>query len=154
MATSTIPAAIDALLALLRTAAPDVDLDPEKVVDGFPRFTITDSDFIAIGGRAEPTVDGTQSAGPIGNHRRDENYTIRVACSSSKGGKDQKLVRDRAFALMGVVEDVVRDHPTLSGTVRLAQVGGSVLLGQTDFETAGKGVWAEVSFDVAVQARI
>jgi hypothetical protein len=144
------PAAIDGLLALIRTGA-DQNI---RVVDGFPRFAISKTDLIAVGGKPEPTADGRQDAAALGNRRREESYTIRVTCSSSRGGEDQKAVRDRAFDLMAIVENAVRNDVTLGGVVRVAQIAGSISLFQTDFETAADGVFAEVAFDVDVSARI
>lgn len=150
MATSTIPAAIDGLLALVQVQKDAAT----KLVDGFPRFAITNVDLIAVGGKTAPVADGRQETAALGNRRREETYDLRVTCSSSRGGTDQKAVRDRAFALMAVVEGAVRADVTLGGAVRVAQVAGSVTLFETDFETSKDGVFAEVSFDVACTARI
>jgi hypothetical protein len=150
---STIPAAIDALLAIAR-ARPELAA-PVEVWDGYPRREITnDLDLVAFGGQAEPVADGTQEAVTLGNQRRDETYTVRVHCSSSRGGENQKLARDRAFALMAAVEAGVRADPTLGGRVMSAQVGGRIALFQTSEETAHLGSDAEVSFDISIRARI
>lgn len=149
---STIPAVIDALLALLR-ARPELAA-PVEVFDGFPRRVIDNLDFVAVGGKSEPVADGTQAAAVLGNRRRDETYTVRVYCSSSRGTQDQKVTRDRAFALMAAAEDAIRADPTLGGRVKSAQVGGRIVLQETDADTAEAGSDAEVSFDVSVEARI
>lgn len=150
MATSSIPAAIDGLLTLLRA---NVD-SSTQVVDGFPRFTVTDTDLIAVGGKPAPTAEGTQTAAVLGGRKRDENYVLHVTCSSSRGGEDQKAVRDRAFALLAVLENVVRNDITLGGAVRTAQVEGGITLSQTDVDTAADGVFAEVAAEIAVWNRI
>lgn len=152
MATSTIPAAIDALLTALR-ASEDL-ADPVKVVDGYPRFRITNIDLVSVGGKDEPVASGEQTPAALGGQRREERYSLAVYCSSSRGGEDQKTVRDRAFALMAAVEDVLRADGTLGGVVRFAQVGGGITLLETDADTAPAGVFAEVGFLVDVQARI
>jgi hypothetical protein len=156
---SSIPAVVDAVLAMLR-ARPELAA-PVEVWDGFPRRAITDIDLVAVGGKDEPTADGTQDAVTLGNRRRDETYTLRVYCSSSRGtgapgplGADQKVTRDRAFALMAAAEAGLRADPTLGGLVISAQVGGRTALQQTDADTAPDGSFAEVSFDVSVRARI
>jgi hypothetical protein len=151
--TSTIPAAIDALLAMAR-ARPELAL-PVEVWDGYPRREITnDLDLVAFGGQAEPVADGTQEAVTLGNRRRRETYSVRVYCSSSRGGDDQKATRDRAFALMAAVEAGVRANPSLGLQNVTAQVGGRVALFQTSDETAHLGSDAEVSFDISIEARI
>lgn len=152
MSTSTIPAAIDALLALVR-ARPEM-ASPVQVFDGFPRRPIDNVDFVAIGGKSEPVADGTQVPGSMGNRRRDETYAIRVYCSSSRGTADQKVTRDRVFDLMAAVETAVRQDVSLGGLVISAQVGGAVTLFQTDAESAADGSFAEVQFDVTIRARI
>lgn len=146
---SSIPAVIDALLAVARTALPGVE-----VFDGFPRRPIDNIDFVAVGGKSEPVADGTQDAVVIGNRRRDETYTVRFYCSSSKGTPTQKATRDRVFELMAAVESGVRNDPTLGGLVMSAQVGGRVSLQQTDIDTADAGSFAEVSFDITIRARV
>lgn len=152
MATSTIPAAIDGLLTALRASA---DLAaPVKVVDGYPRFRITNVDLVAVGGKDEPVAAGEQTPAGLGAQSREERYSLTVYCSSSRGGENQKVVRDRAFELMAAVETVLRTDGTLGGAVRFAQVGGDITLLETDADTAGQGVFAEVSFLVDVQARI
>lgn len=151
MSTSTIPAALDALLAMARAAAPAA----VKVVDGFPRFAIVNTDLIAVGGKAEPTASGRQTAAALGARRREERYTLRVSCLSARGvGTSQKDVRDIAFTLMGYVETGLRNDPTLGGKVQSAQVDGDLTLFQTEADSADQGTFAEVSFDVSVQARI
>lgn len=150
MSTSTIPTAIDALLDALRA----LNLTGVKVVDGYPRFPIERTDFIAVGGAPEPTAAGEQQPAGLGNQRRREGYTLAVYCSSSRGGENQKAVRDRAFELMAAVENVLRTDATLSGAVQFAQVGGDIALSQTDDDTAENGVFAEVAFRVSVEARI
>lgn len=152
MASSTIPAAIDGLLALCR-ARPELAA-PVEVFDGFPRRPIDNLDFVAVGGKAEPVADGTQDAAALGNRRRNETYTIRVYCSSSRGTADQKVTRDRVFALMAAVEKAVRDNVNLGITGVEAQVGGRVALAETDADTTDAGSFAEVSFDITVKARI
>jgi hypothetical protein len=149
---SSIPGVVDAVLAMLR-ARPELAA-PVEVWDGFPRRPITDLDLVAVGGKDEPTADGTQDAVVLGNRRRDERYTLRVYCSSSRGTADQKVTRDRAFALMAAAEDGLRADSTLGGRVMSAQVGGRIALQQTDADTAADGSFAEVSFDVSIRARI
>jgi hypothetical protein len=147
---STIPAAIDALLEQLRTVAPtDV-----KVVDGFPRFRLTDTDLIAVGGTAEPTASGDQQPSDVSDGR-SETYALRLRATSSRGiGTAQKVVRDRAFAMMDLVDEALALDTSLGGAVHLAEIGGAEDFFQTDAESAGEGTHAEVAFSVLVQAEV
>jgi hypothetical protein len=159
MTASAIGGAIEALLGLLTASADSVDLDASKVVDGFPRFSIVDTDFIAIGGLPAPTASGSQElldglrVGPVGGRRR-ETFTLSVTCSSSKGGDDQAAVRARAFELAEFVDEVINADTTLGGAVRVAQVAGDIDLNQTSADTAKQGVYADVGLSVVVEALI
>lgn len=152
---STIPVAIDGLLAALRVAAPAA----VKVVDGFPRWTITKDDLIAVGGKPEPTAFGrwfdmVEGTFPVVSPRMEE-YFLSVSCSSSRGvSVPQKDVRDRAFALAQLVDDAVQSDPTLGGVVRSARLVGEVSLTQTSEVNATAGVFAEVVFPVVISASL
>lgn len=151
---TTVPAAIDALVVALETAAPR----PVKVVDGFPRFTLTDTDLIAVGGKPEPTAAGrwaemAEGAFP-GVSPVMETYLVSVTCRCSRGvSASQKDVRDRAFALVELVNDAVQADPTFGGVVRSAQARiGDFTLTQTSAENAQSGTFAEVVFPVELTA--
>lgn len=140
---------MNALLGMIAEALPA----GAQVVDGFPRFQIADHDLVVVGGKTMPTVVTQQEAVVLGNRRRDETYTIRMSCLSSRGGTNQRDVRDRAFGLMAVVETVVRDDATLRGTVQVAQIGSDIELQQTDADTAELGSYAEIALNVTVKTR-
>lgn len=147
---STIPAAIDALLAAVRAVAPA----EVKVVDGFPRFLISNMDLIVVGGQAEPVASGSQSPE---DHAfgRAEAYALQVRTTCARGvSTDQKTVRDRAFELMSYVDTAVEQDRSLGGVVRLAELGGEIDLFETDATTAKSGTQAEVAFSVVVQAGV
>lgn len=150
MTASTIPAAIDALLVQLRAVADD----SVRVVDGYPRFALTNMDLIAVGGTREAAATGVQVAEDVAGGRQ-ETYALQIRTSSSRGvGVEQKVVRDRAFELMALVEEALGLDTTLGGTVYLAEVGGDVDLFQTNAETARDGTHAQVNFFVLVQAGV
>lgn len=153
---STIPAAIDGLLAAVQAQLDAAADTATKVIDGFPRKTIVDDDIIAVGGKAEPVGAGTVApikAAELPTGQRMENYTLAVYCSSSRGKVGpQKPTRDRAFALMGVVDAALSDDVTLGGVVRTAQIEGPVVLLEASAEN--KQAFAEVAFTVAVEAVI
>lgn len=153
--TSTIPAAIDALVTML-TVRPALAVPGTLVVDGYPANARSIKQLITIGGQVDATATGTQEFASLGARRRTEDYTIRVYCSAVDA--DQKKARDAAFALMAEVEDLLRTDPTLGGVTSMyAEAGGDVVLDQSseDPDTMPSGGrWAAVSFDVHVVNRI
>jgi hypothetical protein len=105
---SSIPAVIDALVELLEAAtwpapAPQIcDSDPPDPAR--ERITIGDSDT---------TGEDDQSWAAIGARSRDERYVLLVDIHVSTPGLTTRAARDRAFALLGVVEQTLVEHPTL-----------------------------------------
>ena len=123
MATSTIPAALDGILAGLRAAAA---LTGVTIFDGQPT-TDDDPDFIAIGFGDDlgAAVVGQQKPAALGNLRREETYEINCEVSSWLGDAVMKTVRDRAFTNLAAIENVVRNDGTLAGTVTFGDFGRS-----------------------------
>lgn len=147
--TSSIPAVIDALLALL-TAAPE--LEGFAVCDGYP--VNQPNDLVVIGGTTQTTASGSQehrTLGRSGSIKR-ENYSVEVAFSCFRGGTAaaQKIVRDRVFAAVGGLENAIAADPTLGGLVRIASVV-TLSLSQSDPETAAQGRLAEVEVQVQIE---
>lgn len=147
MPSSTVPAAIDGLLALL--ASQSALAAPVEIIDGQPT-TSTPVDYVAVGiaDGDSPSVDGSQDWSQIGMQRRKEDYTIRCEASSWSGGGSTKERRDRAFALFAACEAAVRADPTLGASVIQAAVGDtfSVIQAQTT-----QGPVCTVNFTVHVQ---
>jgi hypothetical protein len=155
MATSAVPDAIDALLAILR-AAPA--LAQVQIVDGPPVDDQSGADQLCIGyqpGEGE-SASMLQEFTYAGARRREENGVINCWIDSWTGDSDIRPRRQRAFALLAVVEDALRgsqtapEAPTLNGVVQWSQVaGGSLVQVNTD-----QGVRAGVAFTVTYLARI
>lgn len=109
---SSIPAAVDALVAMFRAATP-VD-----VYDGtYPTNPADDYLAVGVADPDNPSVDGTQDWGGLGTRRRHESYDIRCVLSSWSGGGTMKERRDAAFALLTVCETAVKADPSLQGVV-------------------------------------
>ncbi|MFD3532040.1 hypothetical protein [Streptomyces sp. NPDC058664] len=155
MATSAVPAAIDALLEILR-AAPA--LSGVQIVDGPPVDDQSDADQLCIGyqpGEGE-SASMLQDFAYIGARRRDENGVIPCWIDCWSGDSDIRPRRQRAFELLAVVEDALRasdafpEAPTLNGVVQWSQVAGASLRqNNTD-----QGTRAGVGFTVTYFARI
>lgn len=154
MLTSRVPAAVDALLALLgaRPALADV-----AVVDGPPTVNLTQKRRIHIGWApgADVSVELEQAFNGAGARTRDEAFSISGYAEARAGDKDLKARRDEAFALLGEIEQALRasneapEAPTLNGTVLWAHLtAGNLLQDQSSGSLAG------LMFTVNCQARI
>lgn len=155
MATSAVPAAIDALLTILR-AAPDLaDVD---VIDGPPLDDGSEQDWVAVGW--QPSGDEGaqlgQSFAYAGGRRRDEQSVINGFVESWTGDGDIRVPRLRAFELLGVIESAIRNsdaQPTaanLGGVVLWSEFSAGVLRQVSD----DMGMKAGIAFTIACRARI
>lgn len=122
---STIPAAIDALVAAAERAWPKV-----QVLDGGPTIEVRD-DTIAIGysGSSEDVdVRSTMTQEQLETQPDLERYEVMCLLSAFSGSAhrngrpDAKSTRDRAFELLrGIGRELARD-PDLGGAVGLARM--------------------------------
>lgn len=155
MLTSRVPAATDALLAILG-AAPG--LAEVKVVDGPASVNFTERQVIYIGWSpsSETAVSLTQQFAYAGARARTEDFTISGYIESRSGdAAAAKLHRDLVFAILGEVETALRatdafpEAPTLNGTVLWAHlIAGDLTQEQSEGTLAGLG------FTVSCFARI
>lgn len=155
MATSRVPGAIAALVAILR-ATPE--LSDVQVIDGPPTKDMADPDIIAVGW----SPDGDQSAQLVQNFNaagartRDEDFEITGWIDCWSGDQEFSTVRARVFALLAVIETAIRasganpEAPTLNGAVMWAHLtGGALRQSFTD-----QGARAALNFTVTCHARI
>ncbi|MEV7240456.1 hypothetical protein AB0N92_04220 [Streptomyces sp. NPDC093248] len=154
MPTSRVPAAVAAFLQILRTAP---GLSGVRVVDGPEPTNATERDMILVGWQpgGEAAVAIAQDFNAAGARTRDEEFQIACYAESRRGDKDMAVVRNRAFELLGAVEEALRATdaqpaaPTLNGTVLWAHLtAGNLQQAQSD------GVIAGLAFTVSCQARI
>lgn len=149
MATSTIPATIDALVALFTASLSDVD-----VHDG-PAVVSNRADHLSVGyaGRDNPeAVSWEQTAAGIqrGAHPRDEVFFVNCVINSGSGDAVMSTRRTRAFAILGQVETSLRADPSLGGVVMTAQVADGSLLQDLD----ENGMFAGLVFRIRCKSRI
>jgi hypothetical protein len=154
MLTSRVPAAVDALVAILR-AAPT--LAEVRIVDGPESVNLTDRDRIHVGWQpgGDAAVTLSQDFNSAGARTRDEEFEISCYAESRGGDKDMTVRRSRAFALVGAVEEALRatdaapTAPTLGGTVLWAHLTtGNLTQNQAEGSLAG------LAFTVTCHARI
>lgn len=156
MATSAVPAAINALLTMWRALPGLADV---QVIDGPPTGDQSDADYIAVGWQPETNdlaAEALQSFASAGARTRDEDFTIACWIDTWTGDTDVAARRTRAYELFALIEDSLRatsaapQAPTLLGTVLFSQLTGSVLRqANTD-----QGVRVGIAFTVACRARI
>lgn len=155
MAISSIPAAIDYLIAtvrLLPECAP-----PVTVHDGFPAGT--GNPAVAIG--VVPNEDGVTASeavhAQLGAQAEYETFNIPVVISSWVGGGEEamKPARDAAFTIFNAINTAVRADRTLSGVLH----GGAALLTSvrvdqtTTAEQGGEGRSCAIAFLVQCKNR-
>lgn len=154
MQTSRVPAAVDALLAILRAAPALADV---RIVDGQEAVNLTDRDRIHVGYQpgADAAVALTQDFNAAGARTRDEAFEISCYAESRAGDKDMALRRTRVFDLVGAVETALRatgaapTAPTLNGTVLWAHLTTGNLQ-----QAQSEGAIAGLAFTVTCRARI
>jgi len=74
-------------------------------------------EFIALS-----DISGSQEFATLGHLRKDETYTLSVYCSVLREGNMQQACTERCFELAAELEDELRTNPTVTGTVRVAQL--------------------------------
>ncbi|MCX5201046.1 hypothetical protein OG897_06165 [Streptomyces sp. NBC_00237] len=155
MATSAVPGAITALLGILRAAPALAEVE---VLDGPPVGDMADADLVVVGWApgADTAAELVQDFAYAGARRRDEELSISCWVESWSGDLEIGPRRERAFALLAVVEDAIRasggapEAPTLGGTVLWSHLTRAAL---QQF-TTDQGVRAGIAFTVSCRARI
>lgn len=155
MATSAVPAALDALLAILRAATRLTDV---QIIDGPAVGDLATGDVMWVGWQpgGDLAADITQTFASAGARRRDEEFDIAGYLESAVGDADVSAARTRAFAMLAALEDALRstdaepDAATLRGTVLWAHLtAGVVAQGRT-----GDGVRVGIAWRVSCHARL
>lgn len=153
--TSRVPAAVDALLAILRAAPALADA---RVYDGPVSTNLTDRSRIYIGWSpsSDQAVEIVQDFAAAGARTRDEEFSIACYAETRAGDKDMSLRRTKVFELLAAVEDALRatdampDAPTLGGAV----LWSHLTAGNLNQEQNNDGTLAGLQFTVRCHARI
>lgn len=148
---TTIPAALNALVALSEQAWPAV-----QVLDGGPT-TQVQADVIAIGysgSSTEPDVRSTMTREQLDMEPDLERYDVMCMVSAWRGTAhhndkpDAHTTRDRAFELLAGIRAALAEDSRLGGAVMMARMSTLDLVAdQTD-----KGPVATVRFVVHIDA--
>lgn len=149
---SRVPEAIDALIALVRTAlaSAGVDGQPVQVLDG-PPVTTTEDDVVAVaftGNPGEAAVESTRTREQLTTDPDRESFEITCLASSWRGSDEMKPVRDRVYEFIDLINAELMRDPTMGGAVARSNLrSDSLALEQTD-----KGPVATVLFVVGCDA--
>ncbi len=158
MGTSQVPVLIDRLVKLATDA---LNGNPEVTVyDGFG-VSGNSGDFLMFGVDDPESLNAgisgsaDQVPGPMGSTRpRDQNGQILCAAYSLDHSRNQKVARDAVYSYMAVVENFLREDPSLgiaAGGLFVAQMGDLERLSQNQ---NGNGADALLVFNVRFRARI
>jgi len=153
--TSRVPAAVDALLAILRARPALAEV---AIVDGPTAVNLTSRRRIYVGwspSAGQQAVELQQEFNGAGARTRDEVFAISCYAESRGGDKDMSFRRGDAFDLVGEVEAALRatssnpTAPNLGGVVLWAELTtGNVL------QEISEGAQVGVEFTVSCRARI
>lgn len=154
MITSRVPAAVDALLEILRARPALAEV---AIVDGPSGVNLKQLQRIHVGYHpaGEAAVSLAQSFNAAGARTRDEAFSISGYAEARAGDRDMKARRDEVFALLGEIETALRasneapSAPTLNGTVLWAHLTAGDLN-----QLQAEGSLAGLAFTVTCQARI
>lgn len=113
MTASAIPAAKDAFLTICRAAITDTTV---QFAYGHPGGN-QGTDVVSVRD-ARSSLDW----GSIGNQDKEEQLQLAFVISVRRGGTDQQAVTERAFALLDLIDDNIRQPVD-------ASIGGTVLFG-------------------------
>ena len=152
--TSRVPAAVDALLAILRAAPALADI---RIVDGPEAVNLTAKHRIHIGWQpgGEAAVSLQQAFNAAGARTRDETFSIACWAESRGGDKDMAVRRQKVFDIVAAVEQALRatndapEAPTLNGTVLWSELTTGDLT-----QSQSEGANAGLEFTIACRARI
>ena len=110
MSVSSTPAVIDWLVTNI--AALDA-CQGAHVSDGFPSQRANDLVVIGVSDLDEG-ADVTLVYAELGTRSQVEEYDVPILVSVHRGSADQKQARDRAFAILDAIRDLVRADPLMS----------------------------------------
>lgn len=156
--TSSIPAALDALVGMCTTAAQTGGvLDGVFISDGpyTSDDALTNRRRLTIGSDPNDpqSVIGDQAFADIGPSR-DERFIIVMSAESWSGDPAIKPLRDDAFAIMAAVETLIRrdiGDPKLQGTVMYCGIEGGIGLTQ---QQTSLGASVAVIFHISCRSRL
>lgn len=143
--------AVDALLAALRAAAPDIGLRSDAVVDGpWPGEVTGDGLTVGWSDGDSEAVLVTREARPGLGRAYIETLTVVCVAWSWAGDVPMKPRRDRCVQILELVADTLKANPTLGGVVEQAHLGRDMSWVQQQ----ASGARCHVGFPITLQTSI
>ena len=152
MATSSIPAAIDWLVATASDLA--ALAAPAAVYDGWPSGRADTALVIGVTPDDAETGDIPVWA-QVGAQTTWEQVAIPCVIWAYRGGSTMKTARDAAFAVLNALDGMLRTDPTLGGAIHS---GAALLTNVRVMQTgnapeAGEGRTCEIHFEIVYKSR-
>lgn len=148
MATSRVPATIDALVAMLTAADLNVHDGPLVTGDFSPAVWVG---YDGAGSDSElRSASSTQSWAELGAKRRNEVFDIICAVNALVGTTNSDA-RNAVYALYSTVETVLRSNPSMGQTPPFV---AEIAAGDLYTEPTENGVQCRLVFTVHVTTRI
>ena len=155
MATSVIPALLDALVAQAPAYMPAgvLVLDGAGLTEDPSNFLIVGISDLDVGDDLGEAAEAAHEWVGLGNKARDQKGNVWCVAQAVSGDGVLKTARDAAYAIVAGVENLLRANPTL-GVI----TGGWVRHGtaerfQQDY-TTDQGAVARVTFQIYFIARL
>ena len=153
MATSTMPAFTNAVIAALKSAS---SLSGIRIFDGIEIDMSYPGDAIAVG--HDGNLDGDEVSAssirqeyrPLGAISKFEHGSLSCFLWSANGTTDISTRRTQAFALLGDVETVIRADVSFVGLVQFS----AVEQGEIRYRQTVNGVGVGILFTITYQSRI
>lgn len=153
MTASAVPVFKAALQTFLTTVYASQS-PPVLISYGHPGGPNLPNDIVAI-----RDAHSDQVWAPMGQQRKEETIEQQLVVSCVRGGTDQKVVTERAYALLDLLDAAIRKpagDPTVGGVCRWAVLGKEIDLAETtpDRFDMTKGRVAEVVATITAKVRI
>jgi hypothetical protein len=144
---STIGPVLDALVALARTALPEV-----QVFDG-PPTELMAGELIMVGwgGPDQPGVTSTRSRQQYATSPDTESYDVACLVCCWLGDPDLKAARDGALALLDALGAALAANPRLGGLVKRCRISAETYVPEQT--TDGAAATLLVTFHVDANTR-
>lgn len=153
MATSTMPAFTNAVIAALQSAS---SLSGVRVFDGIEIDMSYPGDAIAVGHDGNLDGDEVEASSirqeyrPLGAISKFEFGTLSCFLWSASGDTNLTTRRARAFELLGDVESVIRSDVSFAGLVQFSAMEQGAIRYRQTVNGAGVGIL----FTITYQSRI
>ena len=146
------PVFINNVVAALQSAP---SLTGVFIVDGPELNAISEGEVIIIGHDGVPIGEVPASSAinayePLGARRMSEKGTLDcVIRSYPKTSIDLRTLRDRAYALLSAVDNIIRTDPTFSQSVQRSGIGQSTM----HYTPVTQGYGVKLTFSIDYEAR-